>query len=136
MQRLSKNIIHVLKVSASLLLLAFSTSSFAQLETLEGEWRGTYNINIGGDHDIVFTIEVTDGVVTGTFDDEAGGALGITIETLTLEGREVHFAIPRVQGEYYGTVHTDLGVDGKPVRIDGDWSQAGEFIPITVFRKQ
>lgn len=136
MQRLSHNIRHFLKISASFLLLAFSSASFAQIDTIAGQWSGTYNINIGGDRDIVFTIEVNDGIASGTFDDAAGGALGINIETISVEGREVHFVIPRIQGEYFGTVHADLDVDGKPIRIDGDWSQAGEFIPITLLRKQ
>ena len=110
--------------------------SVAQIDTIVGEWRGTYNINIGGDRDIVFTITVTDGIASGTFDDEAVGAFGMVIETIGIEGREVHFAIPRIQGEYFGTVHSDLGSDGKPIRIDGDWTQAGEFIPVTLYRTQ
>ncbi len=136
MQRQAKTLSFLLKLCASCLLVAFSTSSFAQIETISGEWRGTYNINIGGDRDIVFTIEVTDGVATGTFDDEAGGAIGLTIESISIEGREVEFTIPRINGAYFGTIHADLGTDGKPVRIDGDWTQAGEFIPVTIYRTQ
>ncbi len=136
MQRQSTIFGQLLRISASCLLLAFSSMSVAQIDTIVGEWRGTYNINIGGDRDIVFTITVTDGIASGTFDDEAVGAFGMVIETIGIEGREVHFAIPRIQGEYFGTVHSDLGSDGKPIRIDGDWTQAGEFIPVTLYRTQ
>jgi len=136
MQHITKHLNDFLKIGVSSLLLAFSSVSFAQIETIAGEWRGTYNINIGGDRDIVFTIEVTNGEVTGTFDDEAGGALGLTIESISLEDGEVEFTIPRINGAYFGTVHADLGTDGNPVRIDGDWTQAGEFIPVTIYRTQ
>lgn len=117
-----------------LVALSVSTIAFAQAPNIIGEWRGTYNINIGGDRDIVFTLVETDGVVTGMFDDTASGIEGVRIETVTIDGQDVHFAIPRINGDYFGTIHRDLDVDGLPIRIDGDWSRAGEFVPITLYR--
>ncbi len=116
------------------LCLCGSAASHAQEASLAGVWRGTYNINIGGDRDVVFTLTEENGVLSGTFDDATSGMLGIRIESITRTGRDVRFSIPRIAGEYFGTLHSDLGVDGKPVRIDGDWSIAGEFIPITLTR--
>lgn len=137
MSLMSIKTVNLLRIASSFLLLAFAPLSFAQFVDIEGEWHGTYNINIGGDRDVVFTITVGEnGELSGTFDDHGTGALGLTLETVTLEGREVHFTVPLLRGEYFGTVHSDLGRDGKPLRIDGDWIQAGEFIPITLQRKQ
>ena len=115
--------------------LVVASASFAQPLDLVGEWKGSYNINIDGDREVTFTLVVTDGVLSGTFDDPAAGMMAIAIESVTRTGRDVRFTLPRIRGEYYGNIHSDLGTDGKPVRIDGDWSQAGEFIPITLIRK-
>jgi hypothetical protein len=120
----------------ALAALSFTTLSFAQAPNILGEWRGTYNINIGGDRDIIFTLIEKDGVISGTFDDPAGGIEGVTIAEVSLEGKEVHFSMPRINGDYFGTIHRDLGADGNPIRIDGDWSLAGEFVPITLHRTQ
>lgn len=124
-------------LSLVLLTLGLLTASatFAQSFDLVGEWKGSYNINIDGDRTVTFTLVETDGVLSGTFDDPAAGMMAIAIESITRTGRDVRFTLPRIRGEYYGTIHSDLGTDGKPIRIDGDWSQAGEFIPITLTRK-
>ena len=118
----------------ALVCLLLPPLSMAQETDISGEWHGSYNINIGGDRAIVFTLVEKDGVLTGTFDDATSGILGVNIEKISQTGSDVRFSIPRIAGEYFGTIHRDLGTDGKPVRIDGDWSLAGEFIPITLLR--
>jgi len=117
-----------------LLATGVITSSNAQSPSLAGEWRGTYNINIGGDREIIFTLTEVDGVLTGVFDNPTAGVMAVTIETLVVNGNDIRMLIPRIQGEYYGTIRADLAADGKPFRIDGDWSQAGEYIPISLTR--
>ena len=108
--------------------------SSAQAPSLAGEWRGTYNINIGGDREIIFTLTEVDGVLTGTFDNPTAGIMAVSVESISVNGNDIRLLIPRIQGEYYGTIRDELGADGKPVRIDGDWSQAGEYIPISLTR--
>lgn len=134
MQHLIRRFARSMQALFALAVLSFATLSYAQAPNIIGEWRGTYNINIGGDRAIVFTLVETDGVITGMFDDTAAGIAGVRIETVTIDGQEVHFAIPRINGDYFGTIHHDLDVDGLPIRIDGDWSRAGEFVPVTLFR--
>lgn len=136
MQHLIRRFVRSMPSLVALAALSFGALSYAQTPNILGEWRGTYNINIGGDRDIVFTLIEKDGVISGTFDDPAGGIEGVTIAEVTLEGQEVHFSLPRINGDYFGTIHRDLGVDGMPIRIDGDWSLAGEFVPITLYRTQ
>ena len=117
-----------------LLATGVITSSSAQSPSLAGEWRGTYNINIGGDREIIFTLTEVNGVLSGVFDNPTAGVMAVSVETLSIDGNNIRMLIPRIQGEYYGTIRDELGADGKPVRIDGDWSQAGEYIPITLRR--
>lgn len=136
MQHLIDRFVHFLPPLFAMVMLGVATASYAQTPNIIGEWRGSYNINIGGDRNIVFTLIETDGVITGILDDIDSGIEGISIETVKIEGREVHFSIPRINGDYFGTIHRDLGVDGLPIRIDGDWSRASEFVPITLYRTQ
>lgn len=117
-----------------LLAAGFLPTGSAQTPSLAGEWRGTYNINIGGDREIIFTLTEVDGVLTGVFDNPTAGIMAVAVETLVVNGRDIRMLIPRIQGEYYGTIAEEPGADGKPVRIVGDWSQAGEYIPITLTR--
>jgi hypothetical protein len=117
-----------------LLTTGVITSSSAQSPSLAGEWRGTYNINIGGDREIIFTLTEVNGVLSGVFDNPTAGVMAVSVETLSIDGNNIRMLIPRIQGEYYGTIRDELGADGKPVRIDGDWSQAGEYIPISLTR--
>lgn len=134
MHQLIRRFVRLLPSLCALAMFSFATLSYAQTINIIGEWRGTYNINIGGDRAIVFTLVETDGVITGMFDDTSAGIEGVRIESVSIEGQEVRFAIPRITGEYFGTIHRDLDVDGLPTRIDGDWSRAGEFVPITLYR--
>lgn len=123
------------RVLLATILLSLCTGAFAlDLDSLIGTWRGSYNINIGGDREVVLTLtQGTDGI-TGHFEDPSNGVYGIAVETISIEGNDIRFAIPRIDGAYYGTVHADRSADGLAVRIDGDWSQVGEFMPIALFR--
>lgn len=101
---------------------------------LVGEWRGLYNINIGGDREIIFTVTHNGENLQATFDDPSRGMLAINVETVTFDGKNIRFQVPRIYGDYNGIVLPESGTDDKPLRIDGDWAQAGEFIPIMLNR--
>jgi len=117
------------------ILLGISVNAFAlEIEDLVGTWRGSYNINIGGDREVVLMITFDADGIKGQFEDPSSGVFGIAVESITFDGTDIRFSIPRIDGSYYGSVHADRSADGLAVRIDGDWSQVGEFMPITLFR--
>jgi len=117
------------------ILLGISVNAFAlEIEDLVGTWRGSYNINIGGDREVVLMITFDADGIKGQFEDPSSGVFGISVESITFDGTDIRFSIPRIDGSYYGSVHADRSADGLAVRIDGDWSQVGEFMPITLFR--
>jgi mRNA-degrading endonuclease YafQ of YafQ-DinJ toxin-antitoxin module len=60
------------------LLSGLLASASAQSPSLAGEWRGTYNINIGGDREIIFTLTEVDGVLTGVFDNPTAGIMAVS----------------------------------------------------------
>jgi hypothetical protein len=134
MNLLPQNSLPCLLLLASVLAASVLPAGSAQSPSLAGEWRGTYNINIGGDREIIFTLREVDGVLTGTFDNPTAGIMAVSVDSISVNGNDIRLLLPRIQGEYYGTIRDELGADGLPVRIDGDWSQAGEYIPITLRR--
>jgi hypothetical protein len=115
-------------------LSSFQPHAFAQQVALAGEWRGTYNINIGGDREIIFTLSGEGDSLTGVIDNPSSGIMAVSIESIRIRGNDITMRIPRIQAEYYGRIRDDLGADGHPIRIDGDWSQAGEYVPVTLHR--
>jgi hypothetical protein len=115
-------------------LSSLQPDAFAQQVALAGEWRGTYNINIGGDREIIFTLSGEGDSLTGVIDNPSSGIMAVSIESIRIRGNDITIRIPRVQAEYYGRIRDDLGADGNPIRIDGDWSQAGEYVPVTLHR--
>ncbi|MEY3667468.1 MAG: hypothetical protein RL572_1008 [Pseudomonadota bacterium] len=134
MNLLPQNSLPCLLLLASVLAASVLPAGSAQSPSLAGEWRGTYNINIGGDREIIFTLREVDGVLSGTFDNPTAGIMAVSVDSISVNGNDIRLLLPRIQGEYYGTIRDELGADGLPVRIDGDWSQAGEYIPITLRR--
>jgi hypothetical protein len=115
-------------------LSSFQPSAFAQQVALAGEWRGSYNINIGGDRVIIFTLSGEGDSLTGIIDNPSSGIMSVSIESIRIQGNDILMRIPRIQADFYGRIRDELGPDGHPVRIDGDWSQAGEYVPVTLHR--
>lgn len=116
------------------LLLAFASVATAQESGLAGVWRGAFNINIGGDREFILTISADGEQLSAVLDIPAQGIMGLTAESVAIDGSTFRFLFPRIEGEYYGVIHSDRAPDGKPSRMDGDWSQAGEYIPISLHR--
>lgn len=143
MEKKTQKIVHIilmLIVLAVMLTGTFSSyfNSGANAQelslSLAGEWRGTFNINIGGDREIIFTLTEEGGALKAVFDSPTEAIMAVSAESVTITGNDIRIFIPRIQGEYFGTIHADRAPDGQPVRIDGDWSHAGEFMPITIHR--
>lgn len=116
------------------LLCTLVLPTAAQEPELSGVWRGAFNINIGGDREFILTITREGEQLTAVLDVPAQGIMGLTAETVAIDGSTFRFLFPRIEGEYYGVIHSERGADGNPSRMDGDWSQAGEYIPITLRR--
>ncbi len=120
---------------ATLACLLTASLANAQDARLIGEWRGTFNINIGGDRELVFTITQDGEALKAIFDSPTQGMYAISAESVMVNGNNIQILLPRIDGIYSGSILKDMGSDGQPARIDGDWSQAGEFIPILLTRK-
>lgn len=125
---------HLLLTSLLAMSCAFALPATAQEVELSGVWRGSFNINIGGDREFILTISADGEQLSAVVDIPAQNILGLTAESVLIDGSTFRFLFPRIEGEYYGVIHSERATDGNPSRMDGDWSQAGEYIPITLHR--
>lgn len=112
-----------------------ATTASAQDVVVTGEWHGIFNINIGGDREIIFTITQDGDALKAVFDSPTQGIFAVSAESVTVNGNNIQILIPRVDGIYSGSILSERGSDGQPISIDGDWNQAGEFMPIVLNRK-
>lgn len=119
---------------ALVLTLMITLPAAAQETVLTGIWRGSFNINIGGDREFILNVSAEGDQLSAVLDIPAQGIMGLAAESIEIDGSNVRFLFPRIEGEYYGVIHRDRAPDGNPVRMDGDWSQAGEYIPIALHR--
>lgn len=97
---------------------------------LAGSWRGLLE---AGPMRLRLMLNVkpgADGALSATLDSLDQKALGTPVDTLTLDGRAVHFEIGQIHGTYQGT----LTEDGA--QIEGQWTQGGAPLPLTFKRAE
>jgi hypothetical protein len=92
-------------------------------KSLLGEWVGKLKISDTASLNIVFRYEIDkDGKPVAFLDSPDQGAKNIPITDVAVEGNQVSFKVPAVQGQYKGQF-TEAGLSGK-------WEQAGREVPL------
>ncbi len=117
---------------AVFLLFALPFASMAESpEALEGSWSGQFQVGQYDPMELVFHIERDGQFLRASLDIPSQHRQGIPAGTVSLRGDLLRITIPDIQGEYYGALR--LARDGQAIRrIDGDWSQSGEYVPLTL----
>ena len=112
----------ILFLAPSVTFAATSPDQFA------GDWAGA--MDVGGGHKLRFILHLvyTNGTWSGTSDSPDQGASGIPLSKVTVEGTKLSFEIPKVDGEYEGT----LDKDGKTIM--GTWWQNGAALTLDFTR--
>ncbi|MDP9051099.1 MAG: TIGR03435 family protein [Acidobacteriota bacterium] len=97
----------------------------ARAQDVTGDWQGT--LHAGKDLRIVFKITKDDGKLkaVGYSIDQGAGAMNAA--GVTLDGKDLKFAVPGVGGSFQGT----LSADGNT--ISGTWNQ-GQPLPLVLVR--
>lgn len=115
---------------ACLLLSAAAAPAELGREALEGVWQGTLEVPPAGFKlRIVFRVSSEpDGSPSAVMDSPDQGAHGITVDRVAVDAGVVRFEVDAAAGFYEGT----LAEDGKT--IDGEWSQGGRALPLTLER--
>lgn len=94
---------------------------------IAGDWQGKLSAG-GAELTIILHIEPTpDGKLSATMDSVDQGAMGIPVNTISLDGSHLNFTVDAVQGNYAGVVNADT------TAIDGSWTQ-GAPIPLNFTR--
>lgn len=99
----------------------YSTSVF-------GNWQGKIVSKEG-----VFQVAVhiwpdKDGKLTGTMDSLDEEVKGLKLDPIALNGKDLHFTVPAVDGTY------EAKLDDKESTIGGTWKQKGESVPMVLER--
>ena len=117
----------VLAVCVSLGLLAPAQAQPAG-PSLEGDWQG---ILAAGGSNLRLAVHIKraeGGLLTGTFDSVDQAAMGLRIDTVTVNGSTVRLDIKAPLARYEGTL------SGDGTKIEGTWMQGGASLPLTLTR--
>ena len=119
-----------------LLLASLMTPRFVSSQTLPeipspaGSWEGP--LVIGRDSsNLAFTFSLREGKYTAVLISGSMGIYGMPADTVRVEARNIIIRIPRLDVEFTGTIRLDDSGENI-VRIDGDWFQYSEMVPIVL----
>ena len=119
------------RIAVLLLLMAFSSGVRSQdvaLEALLGTFEGP--LVIGRDSmTLAFTFSMNGGELRAQLFSAAMGIYGMPADSVSVSENAVRIAIPRLDLEFTGRLRLDES-GGQVQRIDGDWFQYSEMVPV------
>lgn len=121
-----------LLLSIALLLLASSghTQSLISGPSFLGSWEGAMMLG-RDDMTLALTIIEENGELQARLISSGLGVYGMPADSFTVEGTAIKAVFARLGAEFTGKLRlTDIG--DKVLRIDGDWFQSAEMVPITL----
>jgi hypothetical protein len=125
----------MLRFIAQALLIACSLTAGQVLaqegrDSLEGSWEGP--LVLGRDNmSLAFTFSLADEEYRATLTSGGMGIYGMPVTSVSVEGRRILMRIPRLDLEFTGTIRRDDSGE-KILRIDGDWFQYSEMVPVVL----
>lgn len=120
----STGVLFLLSLLAS---LAFAANQEQIQVKPEGDWQGV--IDAGGTKlALVLHISSKEGALSATLDSPDQGATGLAIDSITLTGKSLQFAMKALGAAYEGV----FSADGS--QIDGQFSQQAVRLPLTFKR--
>ena len=110
----------------------FYTSVFsaeATRENILGSWEGP--LVIGRDNmKLAFTFTVQGEKIAAVLTSSGLGIYGMPADTVIVDGRRITIRIPRLDLEFTGVAR--MTKSGAVTRIDGDWFQYSEMVPVVL----
>lgn len=119
----------IASVLASLLMAVVAVGLYAPAaqaqdgHDLSGRWEGTLDVQ-GTQLRLAFVVVESDDGYSATVISIDQGNAEIPVALTSVDGMDVTFDLPAIQGEYLGT----LSDDGQT--MDGMWTQAGNSFPL------
>ena len=113
-------------------LITFYTSVLAAEATREnilGSWEGP--LVIGRDNmKLAFTFTPQGEEIAAVLTSSGLGIYGMPADTVIVDGRRITIRIPRLDLEFTGVAR--MTASGAVMRIDGDWFQYSEMVPVVL----
>ena len=110
----------------------FYTSVFsaeATRENILGSWEGP--LVIGRDNmKLAFTFTAQGEKIAAVLTSSGLGIYGMPADTVIVDGRRITIRIPRLDLEFTGVAR--MTKSGAVMRIDGDWFQYSEMVPVVL----
>lgn len=120
--------------TAGLLALFSLMSQITAAETgptLSGHWAGGLQVGQREPLTLIFHVDAGEDGLEVTLDIPSQQRAAIPSSSVTLRDELLFISFTEIQAEFYGALR--LSRDGSQVRrIEGDWSQSGEHIPLTL----
>ena len=114
--------------------LIFYTSVHAEEATREnilGSWEGP--LVIGRDNmklAFTFTLQGEEEEIAAVLTSSGLGIYGMPADTVIVDDRRITIRIPRLDLEFTGVAR--MTTSGAVLRIDGDWFQYSEMVPVVL----
>ena len=112
--------------------IVFNTSVLAAEATREnilGSWEGP--LVIGRDNmKLAFTFTLQGEEIAAVLTSSGLGIYGMPADTVLVDGRRITIRIPRLDLEFTGVAR--MTKSGAVMRIDGDWFQYSEMVPVVL----
>ena len=112
--------------------IIFNTSVLAAEATREnilGSWEGP--LVIGRDNmKLAFTFTLQGEEIAAVLTSSGLGIYGMPADTVLVDGRRITIRIPRLDLEFTGVAR--MTKSGAVMRIDGDWFQYSEMVPVVL----
>jgi len=115
------------------LIIAAGTQAAQAQETpdsLLGSFEGP--LIIGRDNmNLAFTFSMSEGSYQAAITSGSMGIYGMPATLVEVNGLNVKIGLPRLDAEFTGTLRLDESGE-KILRIDGDWFQQSEMVPVVL----
>ena len=116
------------------LLLSLHSAAALAADTsnppLIGSWGGPLVIG-EDDLGLIFNITMTDGEYAASMISDGLGIYGMPADRVSLNGRSLTVVIQRLGVEFTGTLRFDEAGE-KLLRIDANWFQGSEMVPVVL----
>jgi len=142
-RRMNYTSFHAVRLFLLLSLTALLSTAFAhtsdqtsdqtsqEYPDIVGSWAGGFQVAQYDPIELVFHIAREADGFSATLDIPSQQQRGIQVDRVTLRNGQLFLQVAALQAEFFGGLR--MGRNGSTVRrIDGDWAQSGEFVPLTL----
>lgn len=111
-----------------------AAQALPDVPVLSGKWEGTMQIGPNS-FTLGFTFSQVQGNYVVGFFSQDMGIYGMPADSVVIENNRIKIHVRMVDGEYNGILRmNDEG--SRYIRIDGDWFQQAELMPLTLMPVQ